>query len=211
MAENEKGLGSKFFGLFVEKENGETQKSAADEIAELAKQSGAAPTTPPPAAAPAAHAAPPPGPALKMPASASTDFDTVFKEAGMDAGELDRVKKAEELLKGLPDATPQDVKRQIVEAALKAFGFDTATIVSASNNQKRALDTYVRINEQATAKATQDAEAQVKSLHEKIAGLKSDIEKRQASLKTLSEAANTRKAQVQKVLEFFERPVAPKP
>ena len=66
-------------------------------------------------------------------------------------------------------------------------------------------------DEQATAKATQDAEAQIKSLHEKIAGLKSDIEKRQASLKTLSEAANTRKAQVQKVLEFFERPVAPKP
>src|SRR5689334_17455372 len=130
MAENEKGLGSKFLGLFVEKEDGApAEKNAADEIAELAKQSGA----PPPSAQPAPPA---PGPALKMPATASTDFDAVFRDAGMDMGELDRVKKAEELLKGLPESTPQDVKRQIVEASLKAFGFDTATIVTASNNQK---------------------------------------------------------------------------
>lgn len=216
MAENEKGLGSKFLGLFVEKENGEqtqTDKSPADEIAELARQSSGAAAPPPshpghPApATPAAAAAP----ALKVAPGTSTDFDAVFREAGMDAAELDRVKKAEDLLKGLPESTPQDVKRQIVEASLKAFGFDTATIVTASNNQKRALDTYVRVNEQATAKATQDAEAQIKSLHEKIAALKTDVEKRQAALKTLSEAANTRKAQVQKVLEFFEKPLAPKP
>src|SRR5579871_3851786 len=76
MAENEKGLGSKFLGLFVEKEDGATEKSAADEIAELAKQSGAAPALAGKAAA--AHAAkttpdaatpPPGGPALKMPAT----------------------------------------------------------------------------------------------------------------------------------------------
>jgi hypothetical protein len=213
MAENEKGLGSKFLGLFVEKEAGEqTGKSAADEIAELARQSGADAPAPPPPHAPG-HAAPAAaaGPALKVAPGTSTDFDAVFREAGMDAAELDRVKKAEELLKSLPDATPLDVKRQIVEASLKAVGFETATLVTASNNQKRALDTYVRVNEQATAKATQDAEAQIKSLHEKIATLKSDVEKRQAALKTLSEAANTRKAQVQKVLEFFEKPLAPKP
>jgi hypothetical protein len=214
MAENEKGLGSKFLGLFVEKDEQGSLKSAADEIAELARKSGTATgaatasatsTAPQPVAAP-----PPPGPALKMPTGGSTDFDAVFNEAGMDGAELDRVKKAEELLKGLPESTPQDVKRQIVEASLKAFGFDTATIVTASNNQKRALDTYVRVNEQATAKATQDAEAQIKALHEKIAGLKADVEKRNAALRSLTEAATSRKAQVQKVLEFFEKPLAQK-
>ncbi len=142
---------------------------------------------------------------------APADFDTVFRDAGMDAQELDRVKKAEELLKGLPEATPQDVKRQIVEASLKAVGFSTDKIIGAANNQKRALDTYVRVNEQATSKAVADAETQVKTLTEKIAALKVDSEKRQAQLKALTEAATSRKAQVQKVLEFFERPLAPKP
>jgi hypothetical protein len=205
MAENDKGLGSKFIGLFVERPESKEEpdaapkKTPAEELAELARQS-----------------APPPGPALKtekMTAGdgAPQDFDVIFKDAGMDAAELDRVKKAEELLKGLPESTPQDVKRQIVETSLKAFGFEIDKIVGAANNQKRALDTYVRVNEQATAKSIGDADAQIKALHEKIAGLKTDIEKRQSKLKSLSEAAAARKAQVSKVLEFFERPVAPKP
>jgi hypothetical protein len=211
MSENEKGLGSKIKGLFFESDDAaqapEEGKSPADLVAELAAQSG--PPKP----------AEPPGPSLntqKMTSSvgAPADFDAIFRDAGMDAAELDRVRKAEELLKGLPESTPQDVKRQIVEASLKAFGFDLAAIVAAANNQKRALDTYVRVNEQVTAKAITDAEGQIKGLHEKIAALKADIEKRTAHLKGLSESATNRKAQVQKVIEFFEgpkAPVAPKP
>src|SRR4051812_12879983 len=143
MAENEKGLGSKIKGLFFETDGeseqapeGADPKSAADLVAELAKQSG-----PPKPAEP-----PPPNLNTQKMTSgvgAPADFDTIFKDAGMDVAELDRVKKAEELLKGLPEATPQDVKRQIVEASLKAFGFELDKIVGAANNQKRALDTYV--------------------------------------------------------------------
>ena len=216
MAENEKGFGSKLKGLFFESEEGGAQpageKSPADLVAELAAQSGAKPQQPAPPE--------PPPPNLNTQKMASgvgapTDFDAIFKDAGMDTAELDRVKKAEELLKGLPESTPQDVKRQIVEASLKAFGFELEKIVSAANNQKRALDTYVRVNEQVTAKAITEAEAQIKGLHEKIASLKVDIEKRTKHLASLSEAATNRKAQVQKVIEFFERPgggpVAPQP
>lgn len=221
MSENEKGFGSKLKGLFFEKgeEGSEEQpaggKTAADLVAELAAQSGATPQ-------PGAPGAPPPPPpsnlnTQKMASGvgAPADFDSIFKDAGMDIAELDRVKKAEDLLKGLPESTPQDVKRQIVEASLKAFGFELDKIVIAANNQKRALDTYVRVNEQATAKSITDAEAQIKGLHEKIAALKADIEKRTRHLSSLSEAATNRKTQVQKVIEFFERPggapVAPKP
>lgn len=223
MAENEKGLGSKFLGLFVERADdaekaatdADAGKSPADLVAELAAQSNPAGAAKAPGAPPTAAPIAPPMPNLKTEKMATSgapaDFDVIFKDAGMDAAELDRVKKAEELLKGLPEETPQAVKRQIVEASLKAFGFELDKIVIAANNQKRALDTYVRVNEQVTAKALTDAEAQIKALHDKVAGLKADIEKRTGQLKALTEAATARKTQVQKVLEFFERPVAPKP
>lgn len=221
MAE-QKGLGSKLIGLFVETEgNSEGEaptgdKSAADLIAEIAGQ-----TAPPGQAVPPGLAAkrPVPGapakpaeplpPGLKLdkvapPTSGTIDFEAIFKEAGMDAAELDRVKKAEDLLKSLPESTPLAVKKQIVEASLKAFGFEIEKIVQAAQNQKRALDAYVKVNESATTKGIQDAEAQIRSLNEKIAALRSDIEKRTAGLSSVTAAAQTRKADVQKVLDFFQ-------
>jgi hypothetical protein len=209
MSDEQKGLGSKLLGLFVENERGapaqEGEKSPADLVAELA--AGAAPATARPV-----DAAPPSNLKLDrvaMPAAGGPiDFDAIFREAGMDVAELDRVKKAEELLRSLPESTPQSVKKQIVEASLKAFGFEVDKIVHAAQNQKRALDAYVKVNENATAKGIQDAEAQIRSLNEKIASLRADIEKRTAALTGLTEGAQIRKTQVQKVIDFFQTPPA---
>ncbi|MEW5739968.1 MAG: hypothetical protein AB1938_13635 [Myxococcota bacterium] len=222
----EKGLGSKILGLFVEtegkdgtpaegteavsKESGEGgEKSAAELVAELAGQSA-------PRKGPApAMGAPPPRPAIPAPTGpvtpAKVDFDAVFKGAGMDAAELDRVRKAEELLKSLPESTPQDVKRQIVEASLKAFGFEVGKIVGAAQNQLKALETYVRLNEQQTAKAITDAQAQIAQLEDKIIGLKADITKKTETLASVSAAADTRKGEVHRVLDFFGAGAAPPP
>lgn len=211
---DQKGLGSKLFGLFVEtgaQEGSEAEaqggeKTPAELVAELAQKSGAGRPAP----------AQPPPPNLKLdslaaapPGDKPIDFDAVFREAGMDAAELDRVKKAEELLKSLPEATPHETKKQIVEASLKAFGFEIEKIVLAANNQKRALDAYVKVNENVTAKSVTDAEAQIKALEEKIAALRADIQKRTQGLGTLGTQAQARKAQVQKVLDFFSKPPAP--
>src|SRR5437016_4572892 len=138
MAEK-KGVFSKALGIFVESDSADSEEAAtpADEIAALAQKAGVAP------AGPKSPTEPPP-PNLKydsaQAAQAPTDFDLIFKNAGMDSAELDRVKKAEDLLKSLPAETPQPVKKQIVEASLKAFGFEVEKIVAAANNQKRALD-----------------------------------------------------------------------
>lgn len=216
----DKGIGSKILGLFVEqdgegkpKDAGElsrfglkTPKTPAEEVAELARASGAAPAAPPPAA--------PAGPPLKLtPASApaSVDFAVIFKDAGMDPAELDRVSQAEALLSKLPATIGQAEKRAIVEASLKAFGFEIEKIVTAAQNQKRALDAYVKVNETATARANQEAEAKIKSLNEQIAQLRADVEKRGAGLTQLTAKAQDRKAQVQKVLDFFSSPEPPKP
>jgi len=218
----EKGLGSKILGLFVETEGKEGtpaegteavergEKSAAELVAELAGQS--APVKGAPAgAAPPVNA--PPRPVMPVPAGnvtpAKVDFDAVFKGAGMDAAELDRVRKAEDLLKSLPESTPVDVKRQIVEASLKAFGFDVAKIVAAAQNQLKALDTYVRLNEQQTAKGIADAQAQIAQLEDKIIGLKADITKKTETLASVSAAATGRRGEVHRVLDFFGAPAAP--
>ncbi len=225
----EKGLGSKLLGLFVEKADAtpdegtpamskpDSEKSAAELVAELAqetapKKAGAHPQGAPgplaaqPKAAPARPAMPS-GPVTP----ASVDFDAVFKTAGLDTAELDRVRKAEELLKSLPEATPQDIKRQIVEASLKAFGFDVQKIVGAAQNQLKALDTFVRVNETQTAKAITDAQTQIAQLEDKVISLRADITKKTDSLAATSAAADVRKSQVHQVLEFFGAPaVAPK-
>lgn len=204
----DKGLGSKILGLFVEKgagdpagEAGSAEKTPAELVAELAGQAGVAPR---PANAPL-----PPGLKTDKMTGATADFDTLFKDAGMDVAELERVKKAEELLKTLPDSVPHETKKQIVESSLKAFGFEIEKIVGAAQNQKRALDAYVKVNEQATTKAIADNQQQIAAYNEKIAALKTDIEKRTTNLVALSTSATARKAQVQKVLDFFHVPTPP--
>ena len=210
----EKGLGSKLLGLFVERdaatpaEGSEAveagEKSPADLVAELAGQSTPKRAPGAPAAAPAPAAPPPAISSASGPVTpANVDFDGVFKQAGIDSGDLDRVRKAEELLKGLPEATPVEVKRQIVEASLKAFGFDVAKIITAANTQLKALDTYVRLNEQQTAKSITDAQAKIQQLEEQIIGLRADITKRTETLAGTAAAAENRKAQVHQVLSFF--------
>jgi hypothetical protein len=221
----QKGFGSKLLGIFVEtdedvrKEEQEDEvlptgggnKSAADLVAELASAGAAVPGGRRGTAASAAVESADPLPSLrpdKLPTAvapgAPLDFEAIFRELGMDPDELDRVRKAEELLKSLPDATPQPVKKQIVEASLKAFGFDLGKIAQAALNKRKALETYVRVNETTTAKAVQDAEAQVQALNEKIASLRADIQKRTQSLTQISVAVEERKKDVQKIIEFFQ-------
>ncbi len=210
MAE-QKGLGSKILGIFVEThdekapEPSDAEKTPEEIVAELAGTSPAGRR----GAGPGQGVAALDPQKLAATASGPADFEAIFREAGMDREELDRVRKAEELLRSLPEATPQPVRKQIVEASLKAFGFEVEKIVAGAQNQKRALDAYVKINETATAKAIQNAELEIRSLNDKISSLRSDIEKRTANLGSLSSAAQARKAQVQKVIDFFQASPGP--
>lgn len=218
---DEKSLGSKLIGLFVEpKEAGEPaegatkadeDKSPAELVEELARSSAPKPSTgpapaPPPAVSTAPAVATKPSSAV---APAKVDFDLVFKNAGVDPTELDRVRKAEDLLKSLPEATPIEVRRQIVEASLKAFGVELSRIAGAAQLQLKALETYVKINEQQTAKAIADMKASIAQLEEKVITLKADITTKSEGLSAISAAAEARKAQVHRVLEFFATAPAP--
>jgi hypothetical protein len=215
---DEKGLGKRILGLFVELEPDASKDTApppdegstpADELARLAKETAAA-TKQAPQPAPVT-AAPPTKPlALPLPtdpvAPAKVDFDAVFKNAGLDPQAIDRVRKAEALLQTLPDGATDEVKLQIVQASLKAFGFEVSKIVEAVDTQLQALDTYVRVNEQQTAKAVADAQAQIAKLDDQIISLKADIDQRTTALAALAAAAEVRRQQVSKVADFFHAP-----
>lgn len=230
---DDKSLGSKILGLFVEPGtpadgtpsveggSGAEAESAADVVAELVAASGgrpqgsqAAAVAAPTSVAPGGSSARPPlAPPAGQVEPANVDFDAVFQRAGMDATDLDRVRKAEALLAGLPAATPHDIKRQIVEVSLKAVGFDIGRVAGAAESQLKALDTYVRVNEQQTAKSLTELQQQIAALDDKIIGLRADMERRTQALASLAAAAARRSEQVRTVLAFFgsqpPRPVSP--
>jgi hypothetical protein len=215
----EKGLGAKLLGLFVDVEGGaaaasdastsdDTEKSAAELVAELATKAEPRQPAPTVVAAPVPAAAPterlgalPPARSPVTPAT--VDFEGVFRSAGMDAAELDRVRKAEELLKALPEQSPIEVKRQIVEASLKAFGIDLGKIAGSASSQLKALETYVKVNEQQTVKAIAEAERHIAQLDEKIIELRAEMMKRTEQLHGVIAAADLRKGQIARILEFF--------
>src|SRR5664279_4607704 len=100
-----KGWGSTVLGWFVVQEGGAPGS---------AQPNGA----PPPAAPepPAFVKEPPAAPGGRV------DFPKVYEAAGLDSEEQGRVAKAAELLAALPAGTEPAIKKQIVEASLKAFG-----------------------------------------------------------------------------------------
>ena len=141
---------------------------------------------------------------------AKINFDEIFTQGGLDPAGLERVTKAEALLKGLPEATPHDIKKQIVEASLRAFGIDVVTIIQATNTQLQALDTFIKINSEQTAKSITGAEEQIKQHNEKIASLRAEIDKRTGQLSQTTNAATARKSEVKRVLDFFGASTPPK-
>ena len=116
---------------------------------------------------------------------------------------------AEELLKTLPDSAGDDVKRQIVEASLKAFGFDVQKIAAAALSQLKAVDTWLTLNDKQTQKALADAKVKIAQLEDQVISLKADMAKRTDQLASLGAAGDQRKAQVQRVLDFFQVPPPP--
>jgi hypothetical protein len=73
------------------------------------------------------------------------------------------------------------------------------------------LGNHAKEHEAATQQAIEMAQANIRQLDEKIIELKVAIDKRAQSLTQVKLAVEARKAEVQKVLEFFQTPAAPEP
>jgi len=138
---DKKGFGSTVLGWFVVREGDEGKKEeSADEL--IAKYAKDSPTPTPPEVKLTGE--------LPKSQGGNVDFPAVYRAAGIDDGEQGRIDKATQLLKTLPAETPKDVKKQIVEASLKAFGYPVEQIIEAGAQEIQALEVYIQAGQRDT-------------------------------------------------------------
>ena len=204
-------------GWFVVREDdGQQPEATTEELIEKyeKKSSSAAAAAPAPARGrgPAAPP-PPPAPAVKLNTSVpkivagstptSSVFAQVYRSAEIDDAEQERVEKALTLLQALPTETPKEIKKQIVEASMKAFGIPVDQIIETGAQQIQALDAFIKHGEQQTQSVLSDARARVLKLDAEIAEIRKLMELQVGTQESLARATNEQKLRVQSVLEFF--------
>ena len=203
-----KGWGSTVAGWFIERDEdagrGPDAGMSADEAeAIINAASGAATASPHEAYANPSptqnvfQTAPPPA------AGGQVDFEAVFDAAGVDAEERGRVARTVELLRSLPAGTDAGVKKQIVEASLKAFGVPIEKIIEAGVEEIQALDGYVRNGAADNEKLMQESDARIKQYEEQIGNIRAIMQQSVAELQNVIKVCNDKKLEVQQVLEFF--------
>ena len=147
----------------------------------------------------AVFSTPPPPPAQ----GGEVDFDKVYEAAGIDADERQRVTRTLELLNSLPPGTDDAVQKQIVMASLKAFGVPIDKIIEAGAQQLQALEAYIRSGASDTEGLTNEAEQRIKQYEQEIVKLRAVMQQRVEEQAAAVRSCNSKKLEVQKVLEFF--------
>lgn len=131
------------------------------------------------------------------------DFPAVYAAAGVGATEQGLVVKAQDLLRSLPAETPVPLKRQIVEASLKAFGLPTEQIIEAGVAEMQALEAYLRTGQAETQRLLTEASSRISSLEAEIASVRNVMEETVTEQQARERAVNGQKLTIQDVLEFF--------
>jgi hypothetical protein len=133
----------------------------------------------------------------------NVDYDKVFDAAGIADEEQARVAKAIDLVKGLPAETPVGVRKQIVEASLKAFGVPIEKIIEAGVAEIQALEGYIRVGDADTKRLLSESEQRIRQYEDEVKQIRSVMEDRVREQDTVVRACNDKKLSVQQILEFF--------
>jgi hypothetical protein len=190
-----RGWGSTVLGWFVVRDDqagepgGEPAPFAEPTTDTAAMAQPAAPVTFP---APA-----PPAPGGKV------DFDAVFDAAGIDSDHRQRVVKSGELLGSLPSDTPVAVRKQIVEAALNAFGVPIDKIIETGVEEIEALEGYIRAGEKDVQTLLAESNRRIQQYEDEIRAVRAVMQQRVDEQQSVTAACNAKKLEVQRVLEFF--------
>lgn len=131
------------------------------------------------------------------------NFEAVFESAGVDAEERERVTKAIELLRSLPPGTDAAVKKQIVEASLRAFGVPVEKIIEAGAEEIQALEFYLRAGAADTEKVIDESEQRIKDYEQEIKIIRQVMQERVLEQQTMIKSCNDKKLEIQQILEFF--------
>lgn len=209
-----KGWGSSVLGWFVVQEQEETSgdsatqprsddddviaRASAGSAGSAGNHSAVVSTTKGAAAQPAFFTKAPPASV-----GGKIDYDGVFEAAGIDAEERGRVGKALDLLKSLPAGTDPAVKKQIVEASLKAFGVPIEKIIEAGVQEIQALEGYIRAGATDTQKLFEESQKRIHDYEEEIRRIKTVTDDRVKEQQSVVSSCNAKKLEVQHILEFF--------
>jgi hypothetical protein len=199
---DKKGWASTVAGWFIERDEpaGAQTIEAVDVAQSPSVDTFAAPvddyTTPSPTQQVFQKAPPPP-------TGGQINFTAVFEAAGVDAEEQQRVARTTELLRSLPVGTDAAIKKQIVEASLKAFGVPIEKIIEATVEEIQALDGYIRNGAADNEKLIQESDARIKQYEEEIKNIRSVMQQSVDEQQNLIKVCNDKKLEVQQVLEFF--------
>ncbi len=165
--------------------------------ASAAKAGAAKPAAPPAPPLPVFSKEPPPA------TKGDVDFAKVFEAADIDAEEQSRVTRSVDLMKSLPEGTEPAVKKQIVEASLKAFGVPIDKIIEAGVAEIQALEGYLRAVAARTQKSVTDSEERIAKLEQTIKDLREESQQLVVEQQTVLKSCNDKKLEVQHILEFF--------
>lgn len=191
-----KGWGATVAGWFIERD--EPPAAAETDFGDVPVQPPPAEDYTAPSPTQSVFQKPPP-----PPAGGQVDFGAVFEAAGVDQEEQQRVARTTELLRGLPAGTDAAVKKQIVEASLKAFGVSVDKIIEATVEEIQALDGYIRNGAADNEKLIQESDARIKQYEQEIQNIRSVMQQSVTEQQNLIKACNDKKLEVQQVLEFF--------
>jgi hypothetical protein len=131
------------------------------------------------------------------------DFDKVYEAAGITAEDRQQVTRTLELLNSLPAGTDEAVKKQIVMASLRAFGVPIEKIIEAGAEELQALEAYIRAGASDTETLSREADQRIREYEAEIAKLRTVMQERVEEQASAVRSCNSKKLEVQKVLEFF--------
>jgi len=184
-----KSWGSTVAGWFVVRDENESEETPADEPADA--------TRPPAPPIDVFRQEPPTAP------GGNVDFEGVFDAAGIEKEDRERIAKSLALLSSLPADTPFEVRKQIVEASLRAFEVPIERIIETGVEEIQALEAYIRAGAADTAKVSEESENRIRQFEEEIRRIRTVTQERVVEQQSVIRSCNQRKLEVQRILEFF--------
>ena len=193
-----KGIGDKVLGWFVVQE----EDASADEEGAPASAPAPAPASAPaPAPSFARASAPAVVPGQTHDARA---FGAVYRAAGVDDVERERLTKVLSLVESLPDEASIDVKRSIVAASLEAFGVSIDRILVTGEGALAALDGHVVSGQNRMKEVLGQGESRIAKLTAEIDEVRRLMDVQRAAQQELTRAVTSEKARVRVVIDFFD-------
>lgn len=134
-----------------------------------------------------------------------TEFDAerVWNQAGVGTHDQSTVRKAQHLLGSLPGSTPDEVKRQIVEASLQAFDVSIAEIIASASGEIDALRDYISETNESAEHFSSTSESRIEELEAEIAAIRASMQDSDSERERLVAAATGVINEVEPVLGFF--------